>query len=170
MGYGTEAQKQMKIKVLELRWLVEQALKEAKEFSCPLATEDIRVNTENRNAAIEDELIKYGPMNLSDEAYWEELAELWDTTADVAKESRCGNCGAFDISPQMEECMPGEIRIPEEEDEELNTLGYCWMYDFKCHSARTCRTWVAGGPIEEDEISDSWHEKKMRKGKKKRKQ
>ena len=150
----------MKVTKMGLKWLVERALREAKGFSCPLATEDIRTNTENRNAAIKDELIKYGPMNLSDEAYWDELAEFWGTTTDVAKESRCGNCGAFDISPQMEECMPGEIRVPDEEDENLNTLGYCWMYDFKCHSARSCRTWVAGGPIDEDEISSSWWRKK----------
>lgn len=147
--------------------LIQEAREEqeraARGFSCPAATEDVRLNTENRNAAIEDELVKYGPMNLSDEAYWEELAELWGTTPKVAKESRCGNCGAFDISPQMQECMPGEIKVPEGEDERLNTLGYCWMWDFKCFSARTCRTWVAGGPIEDDETSSSWWQKKEKK-------
>jgi len=149
--------------------LIQEAREEqeraARSFSCPAATEDVRLNTENRNAAIEDELVKYGPMNLSDETYWEELAELWGTTSKVAKESRCGNCGAFDISPQMQECMPGEIKVPEGEDEQLSTLGYCWMWDFKCFSARTCQTWVAGGPIEEDEISSSWWQKKEGKRK-----
>lgn len=147
--------------------LIQEAREEqeraAKGFYCPAATEDVRLNTENRNAAIEDELVKYGPMNLTDEAYWDKLAEFWGTTAKVAKESRCGNCGAFDISPQMQECMPGEIEVPEGEDERLNTLGYCWMWEFKCFSARTCRTWVAGGPIEEDSISKSWWRKKEAK-------
>jgi hypothetical protein len=26
-------------------------------------------------------------------------------------------------------------------------LGYCEIFDFKCASARTCRAWVAGGPV-----------------------
>ena len=32
-------------------------------------------------------------------------------------------------------------------------LGYCWMHHFKCHSARTCYTWAAGGPITLDSQS-----------------
>jgi hypothetical protein len=156
----------MRITTRGLTRLIERAIREQEEianaFSCPAATEDIRLNTENRNVAIQDDLVRYGPMNLSDESYWEELAEFWNTKAKVAKKSRCGNCGAFDISPQMQECMPGEIRVPEGEDERMSTLGYCWMYDFKCHSARSCRTWVAGGPITDDETSSSWHRKKSR--------
>lgn len=154
----------MRITTNGLARLIEIAIREQEEivnaFSCPAATEDIRLNTVNRNAAIKDDLVMYGPMNLSDDNYWEELAELWGTTAKVAKKSRCGNCGAFDISPQMQDCMPGEIRVSEDKNERLNTLGYCWMYDFKCFSARTCRTWVAGGPITDDKTSSSWHRKK----------
>jgi len=30
------------------------------------------------------------------------------------------------------------------------------MHHFKCHSARACRTWAKGGPIEEDNISADW--------------
>ncbi|MGI9554606.1 MAG: hypothetical protein ACR2M6_01425, partial [Vampirovibrionia bacterium] len=33
---------------------------------------------------------------------------------------------------------------------------------FKCHSARTCYTWAAGGPIAEDNVSAEWQEKNMK--------
>jgi hypothetical protein len=120
---------------------------------CPPATQDLELNTKNRNAAIEAEHIEYGPLNLSDEGYWEHIAEHWKTTVDVAKKSTCGNCAAFDISPRMLDCMPGEV-----EDSE-GRLGYCWMHHFKGHSARTCYTWAAGGPITTDETSKSWANK-----------
>ena len=48
--------------------------------SCPLATQDLEVNTKNRDAAIAAEHIKYGPLNLNDEAYWVRYAEKWGTT------------------------------------------------------------------------------------------
>ena len=120
---------------------------------CPLATQDLESNTKNRDRAISAEHINYGPLNLTDEEYWSHLAEHWKTTVDVAKKSTCGNCAAFDISPRMQKCMPGEI-----EDGE-GRLGYCWIHDFKCHSARTCYTWAAGGPIQTDEISKSWEKR-----------
>lgn len=123
---------------------------EVKEFTCPIATQNLELNTINRDKAIKAEHIGYGPMNLTDEGYWVNLANHWDTTPEVAKESTCGNCAAFDISPRMIDCMPGSI-----EDND-GVLGYCWMHAFKCHSARTCRTWAAGGPIVTDETSDSW--------------
>lgn len=121
-------------------------------FSCPLPTQDLALNTNNRNDAIEADHIKYGPLNLDDEEYWEDLAEHWKTDVSVAKKSLCGNCAAFDISPQMKECMPGSVQKD-------GVLGYCWMHKFKCHSARTCYTWAAGGPIEENDVSNEWAEK-----------
>ena len=38
-------------------------------------------------------------------------------------------------------------------------LGYCWMHHFKCHSARSCKTWAKGGPITEDSVSLEWQER-----------
>ena len=113
-----------------------------KEMACPRATQDLKLNTKNRNAAIKAEHIKYGPLNLSDEQYWVDAAKHWKTSTEVAKESKCSNCIAFDISPRMEECMPLE-----------GDLGYCWMHHFKCHKDRTCYTWAAGGPIDDDKTS-----------------
>jgi len=121
--------------------------------SCPLATQDLEVNTKNRDAAIAAEHIKYGPLNLNDEAYWARYAEKWGTTPEVAKKSNCSNCIAFDISPRMKDCMPGKTSDDEGE------LGYCWMHHFKCHSARTCNTWAAGGPIDLDKVSLEWQER-----------
>jgi hypothetical protein len=123
------------------------------EMDCPKATQDLKTNTENRDKAIKAEHIKYGPLNLADEKYWEEYAKKWKTEPEVAKQSNCGNCVAFDISPRMKDCMPGEVSDKE------GKLGYCWMHHFKCHSARTCYTWASGGPIEENEISYDWQEK-----------
>lgn len=140
-----------KLKLFE-QYLVEAALAE----SCPRATQDLKLNTKNRNRAIKSEHIEYGPLNLTDESYWEHLAEHWKTSVKVAKQSKCGNCAAFDISPKMKKCMPGEL-----EDKD-GTLGYCWMHEFKCHSARTCYTWAAGGPIKTNKISNSWASKKKK--------
>ena len=113
-----------------------------KELACPRATQDLKLNTKNRNMAIEAEHIKYGPLNLSDDQYWVDAAEHWKTTPEVAKRSNCSNCIAFDVSPRMKKCMPLE-----------GDLGYCWMHHFKCHKDRTCYTWAAGGPIDDDKTS-----------------
>ena len=113
-----------------------------KQLACPLATKDLKVNTKNRDAAIKADHIQYGPLNLEDEEYWIEAAKHWNTTPEVAKQSKCSNCVAFDISPRMKECMPLE-----------GELGYCWMHHFKCHEDRTCYTWAKGGPIDDDKTS-----------------
>lgn len=123
------------------------------KISCPTATRNLKLNTKNRNAAIAEDYIKYGPLNLNDTKYWEKYAEKWGTEPEVAKKSNCGNCVAFDISPRMLECMPGDVSDKE------GKLGYCWMHHFKCHSARTCYTWAAGGPILKDTISKKWQKK-----------
>ena len=125
-----------------------EIIEEAKS-SCPIATQDLEVNTVNRDFA--QEKYNYGPLNIDKPGnYWEGVAKEWDTTVEAAKESLCGNCVAFDISPRMEDCMPGPV------SEDGGRLGYCWMHQFKCHSLRTCHTWAKGGPITDDEVSYDW--------------
>jgi len=125
------------------------------EMECPKPTQDLELNTNNRDAAIEEKHIQYGPLNVDEPAdFWEKIADHWNTTVEAAKKSKCGNCVAFDISPRMVDCMPGPV------SDKDGRLGYCWMHNFKCHSARSCRTWAKGGPIEEDSISYKWQEKK----------
>jgi len=36
-------------------------------MACPLPTQDLELNTKNRNSAIEADYIQYGPLNLNDE-------------------------------------------------------------------------------------------------------
>ena len=134
--------------------LIKEVLEDSVK-QCPAPTQDLELNTLNRNRAIKADFIKYGPLNLSDENYWKEYAKKWGTKPEVAKKSNCSNCVAFDISPRMEKCMPGET-------DEDGRLGYCWMHHFKCHSARTCYTWAAGGPIKDDEASYNWQKRNLK--------
>ena len=136
-------------------FLAERRLYEA-EMACPLPTQDLELNTKNRNSSIKADYIQYGPLNLEDEEYWERAAEHWNTSVEVAKKSKCKNCVAFDISERMLECMPGSVQND-------GYLGYCWMHSFKCHSERTCYTWASGGPIDTNKVSHEWQERKENK-------
>ena len=130
------------------------------EMTCPPATKDVAINTKNRNATIKN--FGYGPLNVEEPGdFWEKIAKQWDTTEKAAKKSKCGNCVAFDRSPRMKACMPGETSDGE------GVLGYCWMHHFKCHSARTCDTWAKGGPITTDKVSEGWQERAFAKTEKK---
>jgi hypothetical protein len=146
---GTELKKKKQlIERLNRRLLSES------EMKCPRATQDLELNTRNRDKSIKADYIKYGPLNVDEPAdYWIELASHWGTSEEAAKKTLCGNCAAFDVSPRMEDCMPGEL------SDKDGQLGYCWMHHFKCHSARTCRTWAKGGSITSDEVSYGWQEK-----------
>ena len=122
------------------------------EMPCPPATKDVKLNTKNRDLTVKNHM--YGPLNVDEPGdYWEKIAKKWDTTTEAAKKSLCGNCVAFDISPRMKDCMPGETSDGDGE------LGYCYMHHFKCHSARSCETWAKGGPIKSDEKSYDWQSK-----------
>ena len=85
-----------------------EIIEEAKS-SCPVATQDLEVNTVNRDFA--QEKYNYGPLNIDEPGnYWEGVAKEWDTTVEAAKESLCGNCVAFDISPHMGKRRPNYYR------------------------------------------------------------
>ena len=164
-----------------LKQLINEAIDEtAKE--CPAATQDVSLNTANRDRAIQADFIKYGPLNVEEPGdYWVKIAKKWDTDVKAAFKSRCANCVAFDISPRMLECIPGSTSEPVNEPgakEEIDdafkdkpevgelvkkgVLGYCWMHLFKCHSARACNTWAAGGPINKDENSYDWQKRNLK--------
>ena len=126
------------------------------EMPCPPSTKDIKLNTKNRDATIKNH--NYGPLNVDEPGdYWKDIAKYWKTTEEAAKKSICNNCVAFDVSPRMLECMPGET------SDEDGRLGYCHMHHFKCHSARACHTWAKGGPIDTDEKSYDWQERGQKK-------
>ena len=122
------------------------------KMSCPAATQNLKLNTKNRDATIKN--YNYGPLNVDEPGdYWKDIAKYWKTTETAAKKSVCNNCVAFDVSPRMLECMPGET------SDDDGRLGYCWMHHFKCHSARACHTWAKGGPITTDKKSYDWQER-----------
>ena len=62
-------------------------LKEGNE-SCPAATQDLMLNTKNRDASIKATHIQYGPLNVSKPGtYWKDIAKYWNTTEDAAKDT-----------------------------------------------------------------------------------
>ena len=147
MAKNWEGKQQMRIKIK-----IKRAKDKIMNMICPPATQDLALNTKNRDATIKD--FNYGPLNVDEPAdYWEKIADYWNTTEEAARKSVCANCVAFDISPRMKDCLPGDTF---DEDGEL---GYCWMHHFKCHSARACHTWAKGGPIAKDSESAEWQEK-----------
>ena len=118
---------------------------------CPPATQDIGINLKNRKNAIDT--ASYGPLNPAEpnDEFWQALASEWNVDAESAKKQRCGNCAVFIKTPEMLACI--EAGLGNEAGNEAmdvidaGDLGYCEAFDFKCASARTCRAWVAGGPV-----------------------
>jgi len=135
---------------------IKNVAKKIKGLVCPPATQDVQLNTVNRNKTRKNHM--YGPLNIKEPGdYWKKLAEKWDTTEKAARKSTCSVCVAFDVSPRMDDCMPGPV------SDESGRLGYCWMHHFKCHSARSCDTWASGGPIDKDSVSAKWQGDKFGK-------
>ena len=58
------------MKKFELKNIIKESTEETVK-QCPAPTQDLELNTLNRNRAIEADHIKYGPLNLSDKEYWE---------------------------------------------------------------------------------------------------
>lgn len=113
------------------------------------AIEDLDLNTLNRNITIKE--YRYGPLNPADEKgsakFWEEKAEMWDTTVEAAKQSRCANCGAFNQKPDVIKKITKAIGEEGDTITKEANLGFCEFFWFKCAGARTCDAWVSGGPI-----------------------
>ena len=54
------------------------------EMKCPPATQDLAINTKNRDATIKK--YNYGPLNVDEPGnYWEKIAKYWKTTTAAAK-------------------------------------------------------------------------------------
>jgi hypothetical protein len=121
---------------------------EAIEKGCPPATQDISLNLENRQKAIDE--YHYGPLNPASPSkeYWQELADQWNTSVEEVKSARCGNCAAFDITEKTLDCIDKGIGGDDDRDIiQAGKLGYCRFLKFKCNALRTCSGWVEGGPI-----------------------
>jgi hypothetical protein len=122
--------------------------------ACPAATGDLTLNLRNRGRAIDK--ADYGPMNPSEpnDQYWRRMAARWDVPAEEAQTMRCGNCGAFNQTSRMLECIENGMSEDAGEDAmevvEAGDLGFCEIFDFKCAAARTCSAWIVGGPIKDE--------------------
>ena len=128
---------------------------EAANKGCPIATFDIDENLKNRQHAIDD--YHYGPANPEVPGnYWKEAAKSWKIDEKTAKTMLCENCGAFDVSDDMRECIESGIRGDDQKIADarapidLADLGYCTFLKFKCAGTRTCSAWITGGPIVKD--------------------
>jgi hypothetical protein len=120
------------------------------EETCPPATQDIALNLKNRKNAIDTAM--YGPLNPAEpnEEYWTALGSEWGVDSETAKKQTCGNCAVFIQTPEMLSCIETGLTDNSDEFDSIDAageLGYCEAFDFKCASARTCRAWVAGGPV-----------------------
>lgn len=119
---------------------------------CPIATQDIGVNLENRQTAIDT--ANYGPLNPMEpnRVFWMRLADKWSVTQAEAQKSRCGNCAAFNQTTKVLDCIDQGLAAGGATGDEWDTvdagdLGYCEAFDFKCASSRVCDAWIVGGPI-----------------------
>jgi hypothetical protein len=117
---------------------------------CPEATQNVKLNLENRQNCIDT--ANYGPLNPNEpnEDYWKAKADMFKSDVETAKKSLCGNCAFFIQTKQMLDCIASGIGgdVKDEWDTiQAGDLGYCEAFDFKCAADRTCDAWVVGGPI-----------------------
>ncbi len=134
-------------------YLENAAVNYAKE---PAPTQNIELNLQNRQKAINE--YGYGPLNPNEpnEKFWQDKVNMWKLdSAEEAKKSLCGNCAAFDITTKTLDCIAKGIGSDEGSEDpfdviEAGQLGYCRFLKFKCAAARTCNAWVVGGPLTDD--------------------
>ena len=138
---------------------IKSAVTAAAGESCPPATQDIAINLKNRKNAIDTAM--YGPLNPEEpnDEYWQALGAEWGVDVKTAKQQRCGNCAVFITTTSMKNCISEGLTGESQSDEfeaidEAGELGYCEAFDFKCASARTCRAWVTGGPIDDSKVKE----------------
>ena len=127
-------------------------LMEAVSQGCPEATRSIDVNLKNRQKAIDE--YGYGPLDPGqpNDEFWQTKADEWNMDdPGQARTALCGNCAAFDKSPDMLDCIAKGIGTEPGSDPmstiDAGDLGYCKFLKFKCAAKRTCDAWVEGGPI-----------------------
>ena len=128
-------------------------LNETEISKCPAATQNIELNLQNRQKAINE--YGYGPLNPNEpnEKFWQAKMDMWKLdSVEEAKSSRCGNFAAFDITTKTLDCIAKGIGNDQESENPFDVikagkLGYCRFLKFKCAAARTCDAWVVGGPL-----------------------
>jgi hypothetical protein len=129
---------------------------------CPIATQDIDVNLANRQIAINK--YGYGPANPDDKEadnamFWKAKADMWKCSEENVKTMLCGNCAAFNVSDKMWDCIAKGIG--DQGNDPMATIekadvGYCAFLHFKCAGTRTCDAWVAGGAIDDKDLTEKY--------------
>jgi len=133
-------------------------------LQCPDATRNPALNVANRDNAASKHF--YGPEDPSrpSVAFWARLAKTWASKLpgtfpgglrdiQAAMESRCDNCGHFDVSPTMQRCLKGAGSLDAYDriaSSQGARFGYCWKLHFRAATDRTCLLWKTGGPIREN--------------------
>lgn len=138
-----------------------ESLLEAKT-GCPAATQSIDINLKNRQVAIDK--YGYGPANPDDseadnKQFWNKKAKMWKTSIENVKTMRCGDCAAFDVSDKMRDCIKKGMKQDGNDPAasiELADLGYCNFLHFKCAGERTCDAWIAGGAIDDKDLTERY--------------
>jgi hypothetical protein len=142
---------------------ITEIITENTESKCPPATQDIAINLENRQKAINE--YGYGPLNpdLPNTKFWMKKVDEWNLdSAEEAKQSLCGNCAAFDQRADILDCIAQGIDSDQGSEDptiEAGDLGYCRFLKFKCASKRTCDAWVTGGPLTDSTLEEKWTQK-----------
>ena len=110
-------------------------IKDITKATCPPATQDITLNLENRQKAIDE--YGYGPMNpaMPNRKFWMKKADEWNLDDPETAE------GVIDAGD----------------------LGYCKFLKFKCASRRTCDAWVGGGPLSDKKPAEKETDKALDK-------
>ena len=119
-----------------------------KADACPAATQDVELNLENRQDALDTK--EYGPANPGlydgggNEEFWQRYADRFNDTVENVMSMRCDNCSLFDTSESMKECIETGIGPDGDPEQavEAGELGYCSALDFKCASQRVCIIWA----------------------------
>lgn len=149
---GGEKPKPIAVKNLEegsifVPILIDSSDVNLEEGKCPVETQDIKANLENRQEAID--IAHYGPANPKEpnEDYWKAKAKIFNGSVEEAKTMRCGNCAGFNQTKKLIDCITKGIGMDAKEVEQAGDLGFCEIFDFKCASLRTCDAWIVGGPI-----------------------
>ena len=113
---------------------------------------DAKTNETNTKKTIEN--WNLGPLVPSEKPednapYWQQMADVWNTSEAEARRQVCSNCEYFDNTVEMMEAMDA---IPFNKfDEKAGGRGYCHKFEFICHNLRACMAWEpAPYEMEED--------------------
>jgi len=113
--------------MIKLKDILKEAEGEAPK--CPVATQNVEVNLEHRQIAIDK--YGYGPLNPNNPniKFWKAKQALWkEDTIEEAKSARCNSCAAFNITSRILNCIEKSLasdQVPEDEpvqeDEDIQT-------------------------------------------------